>query len=74
MLDNPRGGADRARNSLPDLSAEGILGTPYLWIGTTESICQGVVAARECWGFSYFTVFHHSLEVATPIVTRLANT
>ena len=30
-----------------------------------------VLAVRERWGFSYFTVFHHSLEAATPIVTRL---
>jgi hypothetical protein len=39
-----------------------------------ESICEGVLAARERWGFSYFTVFNDSIETVTPIVNRLAGT
>ena len=74
VTDDPRSAAERARESLPELSVEDILGTPYLWIGTIESICEGVLAARERWGFSYFTVFNDSLEAVTPIVTRLAGT
>jgi len=72
--DDPRGTVERVRESLPELSVEDILATPYLWIGTVESICEDVLAARERWGFSYFTVFHDSLEAAAPIVARLANT
>lgn len=71
--DRPRA-AQRLREFVPELSVEDILATPYFWIGTVESICDQVLAARERWGFSYFTVFHHSLEAATPIVTRLAGT
>lgn len=74
VTDDPRGTAERARESLPELSVEDILGTPYLWIGTIESICEGVLAARERWGFSYFTVFNDSIETVTPIVNRLAGT
>lgn len=74
ITDDPAGTAERAQALLPDLSVEDILATPYLWIGTVESICEDVLAARERWGFSYFTVFHHSLEEATPIVARLAGT
>jgi hypothetical protein len=74
VTDDPRGTAERARVPLPELSVDAILGTPYLWIGTIESICEGVLAARERWGFSYFTVFNHSIEAVTPIVNRLAGT
>jgi alkanesulfonate monooxygenase SsuD/methylene tetrahydromethanopterin reductase-like flavin-dependent oxidoreductase (luciferase family) len=74
VTDDPRAAAERARESLPELSVQDVLGTPYLWIGTTESICQGLLAARERWGFSYFTVFNDALEAVTPIVNRLAGT
>jgi probable F420-dependent oxidoreductase len=74
ITDDPRGTAERARELLPELSVEDILATPYLWIGTVQSICERILAARERWGFSYFTVFHDSLEATTPIVTRLAST
>ena len=74
LTDDPRGAAERLRKLMPELSVEDILTTPYLWIGTVESICDHVLAAKERWGFSYFTVFHHSLEPATPIVTRLVGT
>jgi hypothetical protein len=71
LTDDPPGTAQSLRKLVPELSVEDILTTPYLWIAT---ICDQVLAARERWGFSYFTVFHRSLEAATPIVTRLAGT
>jgi hypothetical protein len=57
---------------MPELSIEDVLATPYLWIGTVESICEHLLAAQERWGFSYFTVFHDSLDAAAPITARLA--
>jgi len=72
VTDDPIRTAERLREHAPELSINDILATPYLWIGTIESICDHVLAARERWGFSYFTVFHHSLEAATPIVGQLA--
>jgi probable F420-dependent oxidoreductase len=74
VTDDAVGTAERFRNRAPELSVEDILTTPYLWIGTVESICDHVRAARERWGFSYFSLFQHSLGPATPIVTRLAGT
>jgi hypothetical protein len=71
LTDEPRDTADRLRDSLPELSADEIQGSPHLWIGTVESICEHLLAARERWGLSYFTVFQFSLEAAAPIVTRL---
>ena len=74
VTNDPSGAAERLRELVPELSVEDILATPYLWIGTVDSICDQVRAARERWGFSYFTVFHHALEAVTPVVTRLAGT
>ena len=74
VTDDPRGAAEHVRDRVPELSIEDILATPYLWIGSVESICENLLAARERWGFSYFTVFRHSLDAATPVVARLAGT
>lgn len=72
VTDDPHGAAERVRVHVPELTVEDILATPYLWIGSVEAICEHVIAARERWGFSYFTVFEHSLEAASTVVTRLA--
>jgi probable F420-dependent oxidoreductase len=74
ITDDPAGAAESLRKRVPELSTADILATPYVWIGTVESICDKVRAARERWGFSYFTVFQHSLEAATPVVAELAGT
>jgi probable F420-dependent oxidoreductase len=72
LTDEPRDTAEGLRDSFPELSAEDILGTPHLWMGTIDSICEQLLVARERWGLSYFTVFQFSFEPAAPIVTRLA--
>jgi probable F420-dependent oxidoreductase len=74
VTDDPRDAAERARASLPEIGVTDILATPYLWIGTVASICDKILAARERWGFSYFTVFSQSLEAVAPIVSRLTDT
>ena len=74
LTDEPRNTAERLRDSFPELGADDIQGSPHLWIGTVDSICEDLLAARERWGMSYFTVFQFSLEAVAPIVTRLAGT
>jgi probable F420-dependent oxidoreductase len=74
ITDDPRAAAEDVRQSLPELGVEDVLGSPYLWVGTVESICEQLLGARERWGLSYFTVFHHALHEVAPIVTRLAGT
>ena len=72
VTDDPRGAAEAVQRRLPELTVDNILSTPYFWIGSVDSICDQIVAARERWGFSYFTVFEHSFDAAAPIVERLA--
>jgi probable F420-dependent oxidoreductase len=74
VTDDRRTAAERVRERVPELSVDDVLATPYLWIGSVESICEDLLAARERWGFSYFTVFEHSLQAAIPVVARLAAT
>lgn len=73
VTDDPRGAAENVVSRVSELGVDDVLATPYLWIGSVDSICEHVLAARERWGFSYFTVFEHSLDAATPIVDRLAS-
>jgi probable F420-dependent oxidoreductase len=72
ITEDPRHAAEQVQDHLPDSSVDDILATPYLWIGTVESICDHILAARERWGFSYFSVFNDSLDAAAPVVERLA--
>jgi probable F420-dependent oxidoreductase len=73
ITEDPHQAAEEVQQHMPELTVDEILGTPYLWIGTVESICEHVLSARERWGFSYFTVFQDSLDRAAPIVARLAD-
>jgi probable F420-dependent oxidoreductase len=72
ITDDPIDAAGRILDQVPGLSVDDILGTPYLWIGSVETVCEHVLAARERWGFSYFTVFNDALEPAARVVDRLA--
>jgi probable F420-dependent oxidoreductase len=75
ITDDVRGAAERARGHLPHLptlSVDDILGSPYLLIGTVDSICEEILVARDRWGFSYFSVFQDAIDAVAPIVSRLA--
>src|SRR4051794_30736540 len=39
VTDDPRGAAEAVASRLPELEVDDILATPYLWIGTVDSIC-----------------------------------
>jgi len=54
------------------VSTDQILRAPYLLIGTVDQICEELMARREHYGISYFSIFEHSLEALAPVVERLA--
>src|SRR5690349_20779508 len=45
-----------------EVSTDVILQAPYLLIGTSEQMCEDLLARRERYGISYVSVFEHSLE------------
>ena len=55
----------------PYLTVDDVLASPYVWIGSVESICDELRGYRERWGMTYFTVFDHSFDAAAPIVAAL---
>ena len=45
------------------------LSTPFLCLGTHAEIADHLLACRERWGFSYFTV--RDVEAFAPVISRL---
>jgi alkanesulfonate monooxygenase SsuD/methylene tetrahydromethanopterin reductase-like flavin-dependent oxidoreductase (luciferase family) len=59
---------------LAPLTAEDILGSPFLLIGTEDEIRVELRTHRERFGLSYFTVFEKDYEALAPIASSLAGT
>jgi len=51
---------------------EEALDLPILLIGTEDEICERLIERRERWGFSSVVVPGESMEIFSPIVSRLA--
>jgi probable F420-dependent oxidoreductase len=51
---------------------DAVLAAPHVWVGSVESICDGLEARRARWGVSSWTVPAAMLERAAPVVARLA--
>jgi probable F420-dependent oxidoreductase len=73
VTDDRQAAAERVVEHISAVTVDDVLGSPYLWIGTVDEICEQVLAARDRWGISYFSVFSDALEAAAPIVARLAS-
>ena len=54
------------------LSAEEILQSPYVLIGTVDQIIDDLQARRERWGFSNYVVQEPYMDALAPVVARLA--
>ncbi|MDA8261571.1 MAG: TIGR03621 family F420-dependent LLM class oxidoreductase [Actinomycetota bacterium] len=62
----------KAANQLAErlgLSVEDALATPFLALGTHQEIAEHLLACRERWGISYFSV--RDLRGFTPVIERL---
>ena len=70
--DNRRQTAEELVKTWPQLTAEEILESPYVLIGTLDEMVEALHARRERWGLSYFVTFDPLLEALAPIVARLA--
>ena len=56
------------------LSTEELLEFPHAFIGTTEEICETILARRERWDASYIVVQSDALDAMAPVVATLAGT
>jgi probable F420-dependent oxidoreductase len=55
-----------------DLTAETVLASPYVLIGTEGEICATLAERRERWDISYYVFNDDSIDAVAPIVARLA--
>jgi probable F420-dependent oxidoreductase len=72
VTDHPRQAAEELVPTWKQLSAEEILQSPYVCIGTKDEIVESLQARRERWGISYFVTFEAYMESFAPVVARLA--
>lgn len=68
---DPQGAAEGIRSRLPGLSTDDILTTPYLMVGTVESVTERLLEQRQRWGFSHYTVRADALGALAPVVASL---
>ncbi len=61
------------RTTLPTLTAEDVLATPYLLVGSKDAIIERLLEHRERWGFTHYTVRADALGQIEPVMAALAD-
>ena len=69
ITDDRHAAATEIVAGVPSLDVDDALETPFLLLGTHDQIAAQIVAARERWGISYFTV--RELDAFAPVIERL---
>ena len=55
-------------------SAEDVLASPQILVGTVDQMVEDLRERRERFGFSYIVVTEPNMETLAPVVERLAGT
>jgi probable F420-dependent oxidoreductase len=69
-----RGVAEELARRWTALSADEVLDSPFVLLGSVDEIVAQLVARRARWGISYYVVFDSVLDAFAPIVERLTGT
>jgi probable F420-dependent oxidoreductase len=69
--DRKAAAADLAEQYRGTMTAEEILVTPFLFIGTIEEIAQQIIRNRDRYGFTYYTVHEPFLDAFAPVIDRV---
>lgn len=72
VTEDARPVAEEITGRWTQLSADEILASPFVMIGTVDQIIEGLQARRERWDISYYVIQEPYLEALAPIVARLA--
>ena len=72
VTEDRRGAAEELAQRWAGLTAEEILETPFVLLGSVDEIVAQLVARRARWGISYYVVFRPAVDVFAPIVDRLS--
>lgn len=71
ITDDRRAAAERLAAELP-LTAEEVLESPLVLLGTVDEIAETLRERRERYGFSYVVIVEPVMEVFAPVVAQLA--
>lgn len=72
ITDDARGVAAKiVAKHLPSLTPEEVLETPYMMVGSVESLVDKLLEHRERWGFSHYTVRREALDQLGPVIASL---
>jgi alkanesulfonate monooxygenase SsuD/methylene tetrahydromethanopterin reductase-like flavin-dependent oxidoreductase (luciferase family) len=66
-----RAEGDRVLTQRYAFSLEEARQVPYAWVGSIDSICEGLEAKRERWGVSYWIVPDYAMETMAEVVERM---
>jgi probable F420-dependent oxidoreductase len=72
VTDDRRRTAEELTSRWTQLSADEILQSPYVLIGTVDQMVDDLQARRERWDFSYHQISEPYLDAFAPVVARLA--
>jgi probable F420-dependent oxidoreductase len=72
ITDERRRAAEELTRRAPQLSADEVLQSPYVLIGTVDQIVEDLLTRRQRWGLSYYSIRESYMEAFAPVVTRLA--
>jgi probable F420-dependent oxidoreductase len=72
VTNDRRKAAEDLENRWPQLSADEILESPYVLIGTIDEMVSNLQAHRQRWDISYYVVHEPYLDAFSPVVARLA--
>jgi probable F420-dependent oxidoreductase len=72
VTDDRRRAAEKLTNRSTQLSADEILQSPYVLIGTIDQMVADLQARRQRWGISYYVIHEPYVDAFAPVVARLA--
>jgi hypothetical protein len=71
VTDDRQGAADRLAADM-NVTADEVLASPQVLLGTVEEMVEDLQRKREEYGISYFVVVESNMEKMIPVVARLA--
>jgi probable F420-dependent oxidoreductase len=72
VTDDRHAAVEELTRRWPQLSADDILRSPYVLIGSLDEIVEDLEARRQRWGFSSYVIFEPYIDAFAPVVARLA--
>ena len=72
VTNDRRKAAEELAGRWMQLSADEILESPYVLIGTVDEVIEDLHMRRDRWRISYHVIFEPCLDAFAPVVVRLA--